>query len=206
MTSKQSSQAFTLTEILVVCLIIAVLAAILIPVTLNTRRKSLQTTCISNLRQVGQAMHMYVQDNEGPPPRLHTLYPQYISDKRVFLCPLDRWKDTGGYAWQAGGKYNTPPETWLIPVSYLYLDFLYPKNQTELDKMSKVGYRPGYAMCLLHAEKEISIGPYAPPIYNGLSLRLCLDSSVIERQVKGLKDQSGDGSIRGNDWEDMLKQ
>src|SRR5437762_4120123 len=53
---------FTLIELLVVIAIIAILAAILFPVFAQARSKARQATCISNLKQLGNAMLMYVQD------------------------------------------------------------------------------------------------------------------------------------------------
>ena len=55
-------RAFTLIELLVVIAIIAILAAILFPVFAQAREKARQATCQSNLKQIGNAMMMYVQD------------------------------------------------------------------------------------------------------------------------------------------------
>jgi general secretion pathway protein G len=60
-------RGFTLIEILVVVSIIAFLAAILFPVFTRVREKGRQTSCLSNLRQLGHAMTMYTQDYERYP-------------------------------------------------------------------------------------------------------------------------------------------
>jgi prepilin-type N-terminal cleavage/methylation domain-containing protein/prepilin-type processing-associated H-X9-DG protein len=58
----QRKQAFTLIELLVVIAIIAILAAILFPVFAQAREKARAATCTSNLKQIGLAFKMYVQD------------------------------------------------------------------------------------------------------------------------------------------------
>ena len=55
-------QGFTLIELLVVIAIIAILAAILFPVFARAREKARQTSCLSNIKQLGLGMLMYVQD------------------------------------------------------------------------------------------------------------------------------------------------
>ena len=63
-------KAFTLIELLVVIAIIAILAAILFPVFARAREQARKVTCISNCRQIGTALAMYVQDYDETFPWL----------------------------------------------------------------------------------------------------------------------------------------
>src|SRR4051794_17542851 len=54
--------AFTLIELLVVVAVIAILAALLFPVFTQARDKARQAVCLSNLRQIGSGLAMYIQD------------------------------------------------------------------------------------------------------------------------------------------------
>jgi prepilin-type N-terminal cleavage/methylation domain-containing protein/prepilin-type processing-associated H-X9-DG protein len=57
-------KGFTLIELLVVIAIIAILAAILFPVFAKVREKARQTSCLSNMKQLGLGMMQYAQDND----------------------------------------------------------------------------------------------------------------------------------------------
>ena len=91
-------RGFTLIELLVVIAIIAILAAILFPVFAQAREKARQTSCVSNMRQLGMAITMYVSDNDGYPmhsspssmsPRRRwadAIFP-FVKNEKLFTCP-----------------------------------------------------------------------------------------------------------------------
>jgi len=79
-------KGFTLIELLVVIAIIAILAAILFPVFARTRAKARQASCQSNLKQIGLAILMYIQDYDEQFPG-HTGGPSSAWDWPVALVP-----------------------------------------------------------------------------------------------------------------------
>jgi prepilin-type N-terminal cleavage/methylation domain-containing protein/prepilin-type processing-associated H-X9-DG protein len=89
-------QGFTLIELLVVIAIIAILAAILFPVFAQARERARMTGCLSNMKQIGTGLMMYVQDWDECYPRIrfrgaeyvwrNALMP-YVKNMGVFACP-----------------------------------------------------------------------------------------------------------------------
>src|SRR5713101_2594940 len=97
--------AFTLIELLVVIAVIAVIAAILFPVFAAARDKARQAACFSNLKQIGYALHMYLEDYD---------------DRLPACCSWGRaqsWAngDLVGRCRQDNITYATPKDTYLGP-------------------------------------------------------------------------------------------
>lgn len=68
MRTKRNLSAFTLIELLIVITIIAILAAVLFPVFAQAKEAAKKTVCISNARQIGLALTIYLSDNDDTMP------------------------------------------------------------------------------------------------------------------------------------------
>src|SRR5436305_12633601 len=102
---RRRGAAFTLIELLVVIAIIAILAAILFPVFAQARDKARQAACLSNLKQIGSGLAMYVQDYD---------------ERMPYCCQWGRawtWlgSDLTGRCAQIGITKSTPKDTYLGP-------------------------------------------------------------------------------------------
>jgi prepilin-type N-terminal cleavage/methylation domain-containing protein/prepilin-type processing-associated H-X9-DG protein len=112
---RRGKLGFTLIELLVVIAIIAILAAILFPVFAQAREKARAISCISNMKQVGTGLAMYVQDYDEQFP-----IADYFDDGPscggkqhewpdvVYLYIKNGDKGANGVSYGQGGIYHCP--------------------------------------------------------------------------------------------------
>jgi prepilin-type N-terminal cleavage/methylation domain-containing protein/prepilin-type processing-associated H-X9-DG protein len=131
---------FTLIELLVVIAIIAILAAILFPVFAQAREKARSISCLSNMKQIGLAVAMYVQDYDEQTPAVFASMnsPQtginpipfdeqvqpYIKNTSIWACP----SDSSPANWQSGFSWETVQTKQYFRRSY---DSVGPVNTIE---------------------------------------------------------------------------
>ena len=82
-----SQKGFTLIELMVVILIIAILVAIAVPVFNIARNAAYRRTCQASLRTLDGAVQTYNASEDGWPSGVSALIPDYVKEEP--LCPID---------------------------------------------------------------------------------------------------------------------
>jgi prepilin-type processing-associated H-X9-DG protein len=154
-----------LIELLVVIAIIAMLAALLLPALGRAKESGRATACLSNLRQIGIALQLYVGDNNNRLPSMSDIYPgvpnahpgpdQVLSNQlgnlKVLACPSDRWASDKPLPFPPKG----PTFFGQTGCSYSWNDFL---NGQDADRLSVVGMKfDPHQMPLMYDKEEFHL-------------------------------------------------
>jgi len=129
-TVTKHSSGFTLIELLVVVAIIGILAAILFPVFARARESARRASCLSNLKQLGLGMMMYVQDYDEKYPSALNEGNEHGLDSPNYFGFSQAQGSTGIPKWTSpANTFKTSAGSSLL-YNYTWMDAIFPYTKS----------------------------------------------------------------------------
>lgn len=119
--ARKSSEAFTMIELLVVIVIIAILAALLWPALGRTKESAWSIQCLNQMRQISLATRLYAEDNTDEFPRSqHSAFANRQLPWERAIAPQLGMAGSSTTAWTnfLNGLYHCPKDEKLAHLSY----------------------------------------------------------------------------------------
>jgi prepilin-type N-terminal cleavage/methylation domain-containing protein len=184
----------SLTEILIVIVIVALLAALLVPVLTKARGRSKEVPCMTNLRQLHLAWSLYMQNSgDVMPVRLEEFTSLANETSKVLKCPAD----------VPAGSYPRASNRMGAPVSYGFIT----GRPGFRDAISEADPNHGILYCVLHGQRIHSVSAEfsAERDTTGIVLRLRKDGSIQRAKVGHMcSPPSSQGQLRGRQHWNLL--
>jgi len=168
-------RAFTLIELLVVIASIAVLAALLLPALARAKEKARATQCLSNLRQIGLGIKMYVDEHDDT-------FPCKDSQQAGKLGPKEN------YGMALGGDDPNP----------IFLTFVAPATNRPL--YPYMGRSTAFRCPADKGMEETSWQPWKPTKYDALGCSYRLNAALLNATVQTPADENNNLAGKKESW------